>query len=559
MPVSDITGNLDVTGNISASSSITADGGFYGDGSNLSGIPGVGITQYIDANSLTVIGSPGVSTITRLGVTDAVVTGIITANGLSGNVVGAAATFTTGTFNGNVTIGGTLTYEDVTNVDAIGIVTARAGVAVTGGQLTVGAAYSVGHAGVVTAQNVTISAGTIDLKNSGSVSNIKFYCESSNAHYTALQSAAHSAYGGNVTLTLPTTTDTLIGKTTTDTLTNKTLTSPTLTTPVFSGQATGELKVGSGITMAATSGVVTFADGSTTSNALKFGSDGDLVIYHDSSESYIHDNGTGGINLKGSYVKGLNGSNEVLFNAIADGAVELYHNNVKTFETSSDGILVQGTEGGNAAVYLYADEGDDNADKWQLYADDSGNCRLLNYASGSWETNWGTSGNGNVELYYDNSAKLATTNEGIEVTGFTSTTAGMGVTGGLFEGSFIKAGKLSDNLQIGIATANIFYFTTTESTTSTPNIRWNDTYALSSKMAVGDVASVTVVTTAAAAGYAANWTIDVNAVTEVWAGGSAPSSGGSSGLDVYSLTIIRKASGTGDTGWKVIANVTNCA
>ena len=165
MPVSDITGNLDVTGNISASSSITADGGFYGDGSNLSGIPGVGITQYIDANSLTVIGSPGVSTITRLGVTDAVVTGIITANGLSGNVVGAAATFTTGTFNGNVTIGGTLTYEDVTNVDAIGIVTARAGVAVTGGQLTVGAAYSVGHAGVVTAQNVTISAGTIDLKN----------------------------------------------------------------------------------------------------------------------------------------------------------------------------------------------------------------------------------------------------------------------------------------------------------------------------------------------------------------------------------------------------------
>jgi len=563
--ITDITGDLTISDtltatNVSGTTSITA-GYFYGDGNNLTltGFAGIGITQYIDANSLTVTGTPGLSTITRLGATDAVVTGIITANGLSGNVTGAACTFTTGTFNGDVSIGGTLSYQDVTNVDAVGLITARSGVNLSGGQLTVGTAYSVGYAGVVTAQNVTISAGTIDLKNSGSVSNIKFYCESSNAHYTALQSAAHSAYGGNVTLTLPTTTDTLVARTTTDTLTNKTLTSPTLTTPVFSGQATGELKVGSGITMAATSGVVTFADGSATSNALHFGSDGDLVIYHDSSESYIHDNGTGGINLKGSYVKGLNGSNEVLFNAIADGAVELYHNNVKTFETSSDGIVVQGTEGGNAAVYLYADEGDDNADKWQLYADDSGNCRLLNYASGSWETNWGTSGNGNVELYYDNSAKLATTNEGIEVTGFTSTTAGMGVTGGLFEGSFIKAGKLSDNLQIGIATANIFYFTTTESTTSTPNIRWNDTYALSSKMAVGDVASVTVVTTAAAAGYAANWTIDGNAVTEVWAGGSAPSSGGSSGLDVYSLTIIRKASGTGDTGWKVIANVTNCA
>jgi hypothetical protein len=133
----------------------------------------------------------------------------------------------------------------------------------------------------------------------------------------------------------------------------------------------------------------------------------------------------------------------------------------------------------------------------------------------------------------------------------------MGVTGGLFEGSFIKAGKLSDNLQIGIATANVFYFTTAETTTGTPNIRWDDTYSLSSKMAVGDVASVTVITTAAAAGYCANWTIDGNAVTEEWVGGSAPSAGGSDGLDIYSFTIIKIGTGTGDSGFKVIANVSN--
>ena len=151
VPLADVTGNLDVTGNISASSSITG-ATLFGDGSNLSGIPGVAVTQYIDANSLTVIGSPGVSTITRLGVTDAVVTGIITANGLSGNVTGAAITVTgQATFSSNVSIGGTLTYEDVTNVDSVGLITARSGIAVTGGQLTVGAAFSVGHAGVCTA------------------------------------------------------------------------------------------------------------------------------------------------------------------------------------------------------------------------------------------------------------------------------------------------------------------------------------------------------------------------------------------------------------------------
>ena len=38
--------------------------------------------------------------------------------------------------NGTVGIAGTLTYEDVTNIDAIGIITARAGINVTGGTIT---------------------------------------------------------------------------------------------------------------------------------------------------------------------------------------------------------------------------------------------------------------------------------------------------------------------------------------------------------------------------------------------------------------------------------------
>jgi UDP-3-O-[3-hydroxymyristoyl] glucosamine N-acyltransferase len=69
---------------------------------------------------------------------------------------------------------------------------------------------------------VMVSGGEIAIKNTGSVSNIKLYCESSNAHYAALQSPPHSSYSGNLTITLPTSSATLVGTSTTDTLTNKT-------------------------------------------------------------------------------------------------------------------------------------------------------------------------------------------------------------------------------------------------------------------------------------------------------------------------------------------------
>ena len=79
---------------------------------------------------------------------------------------------------------------------------------------------------------VEISQGDIAIKNGGTQSTIKFYCESSNAHYAQSQAPAHSAFSGNVTLTLPAATDTLAGIAATQTLTNKTLTTPTLTTPI---------------------------------------------------------------------------------------------------------------------------------------------------------------------------------------------------------------------------------------------------------------------------------------------------------------------------------------
>ena len=129
---------------------------------------------------------------------------------------------------------------------------------------------------------------------------------------------------------------------------------------------------------------------------------------------------------------------------------------------------------------------------------------------------------------------------------------------GLFDEKVnITAGKLSDNLNIDLENGMVHYFTTQEDTTATPNIRINASATLQGGMDTGDVCTVTLITTAAAAGYSANLTIDGNAVTEEWVGGEAPSEGGADGLDIYAYTIICIGTGTGDSGFKVIANLTN--
>ena len=79
-------------------------------------------------------------------------------NGDTGNVIA-----TKGTFSGDVGIGGTLTYEDVTNVDSLGIITARNGIKIGTG-VGVAASISVdGNAefsGIVTATTFTGTTGT---------------------------------------------------------------------------------------------------------------------------------------------------------------------------------------------------------------------------------------------------------------------------------------------------------------------------------------------------------------------------------------------------------------
>ena len=62
------------------------------------------------------------------------------------------------TIGGNLGVGGVLTYEDVTNVDSVGLITARSGLNVSGGEVKVGTAVTVSSGGVITSGVVTATS-----------------------------------------------------------------------------------------------------------------------------------------------------------------------------------------------------------------------------------------------------------------------------------------------------------------------------------------------------------------------------------------------------------------
>ena len=77
----------------------------------------------------------------------------------------------------------------------------------------------------------------------------------------------------------------------------------------------------------------------------RFGTGNDLEIYHTGSVSRIQDLGTGGLEITsdGTGVDINKGTSEYMGRFLIDGAVELYHNNVKKIETTSAGVTVTGT------------------------------------------------------------------------------------------------------------------------------------------------------------------------------------------------------------------------
>ena len=314
------------------------------------------------------------------------------------NISAGIGTFNTIAVGGTVSIGGTLTYEDVTNIDSVGLVTARNGI-VVGSGITLSKDGDGFFTGIVTA---TTFSGAL----SGSGANITAINASNISSGTVPTARLGSGTASSSTF--------LRGDSSFQTV-NTDLVSDT------SPQLGGNLDVN-------TKNIVFGDSGGATDDRLTFGAGTDLSIYHDGSHSYIKDSGTGDLTLIASKtVIGSSNNAEVCASFIENGAVELYYDNSVRISTLTEGAKIKRTSGGSTTLYIegaegasaildmFADDGDDNADKFRLTSVSDGNFYIQNYANGGWQSNIQIAGSGAITLRHENEVQLVTSGNGIDL------------------------------------------------------------------------------------------------------------------------------------------------
>ena len=159
---------------------------------------------------------------------------------------------------------------------------------------------------------------------------------------------------------------------------------------------------------------------------IRFGTGNDLEIYHDGSDSYIRDTGTGSFYIDSNQFKVNNAaSNESMILATENGAVALFYDNSQKLVTGSGGIVVSGsyyTNDGNK-IYLGSDNDlelfHDGSNAWiknltGVLVAATADFQVASIAGD--EQMIRAYDDGAVQLYYDNSKKFETTSTGIQVT-----------------------------------------------------------------------------------------------------------------------------------------------
>ena len=400
-----------------------------GDNIIVGGINATGIitTPQFNVGSNIKLGNAGVITATSFVGSGAALTGIdaTSIKDSSGNIkIQAQAsgavytgihTFTTlkstsADFSGSVSIGGTLTYEDVTNIDSVGVITARDNIKVgtgvtieSNGQATFVGVVTFGS-GSTTIDNNVVNVGTA--LTLGHTQGLQFHTQN-----------LHSA-GFEV---------------------NQINSSGIITATTFKGNGDFvELDVDghTNLDNLSIAGVTTFSDDVNIIDGKKIqlGNSADLTIHHDGSTASILRAKAGDqLSLQADTLWFRNAANsETTAKFFGDGAVELYHNNIKTAFTDVDQWKVYGRTSNSGMVEIASNQGANNNDRFRIHKTSAASRLTIQaYSTGSWVENIRITAGGAVELKHaDGTTKLETTSTGANIPCSSGATIRFGGTSG---------------------------------------------------------------------------------------------------------------------------------
>ena len=391
------------------------------------------------------------SLLTGIAVTDVVHTREITCSGIA-------------TFAGSISVGGTITHEDVTNVDSVGIVTGGLGLRATAGGLQV--------VGVSTLQAITGTTGTFS-----DVVNVDDTTASTSTSTGAL------IVDGGVGI-------------------------------AKSLNVAGRVDVGSRVQFTVASPQLEFNNGgprlwSPSSNTLTIHTGGG---FESAANERLRITSTGNVGI------GTDDPQELL--SVSQGNLFVSNSTAPQIRISKDNT------------------------------DASDNDRtLFGQATGS--SNFVTGSAAGDTVLRGNTTGAVLFGIGTAEKARLTATGGISLNNGeLIERCYINATAWSTNGDINLDNGMVQYNTANlAGTNNTLNI--TSSVGINTQMATGDAISVTCISSQNAnTAYVNNITVDHAAVTENWIGGSAPTDGGSSGVDIYAFSIIKTASAT----YTVIAN-----